>query len=50
MRPEHVVELARLLPHAQLAILPGTGHMTLMTQTDLLGPMIGAFLDAPAAK
>jgi len=50
VRPEHAVELTRLLPHAQLAILPGTGHMTLMTQTDLLGPMIGAFLDAPAAK
>jgi len=50
VRPEHAVELTRLLPHAQLAILPGTGHMTLMTQTDLLGPMIGAFLDASAAK
>jgi len=50
VRPEHAVELTRLLPHAQLAILPGTGHMTLMTQTDLLGPMIGAFLDAAPAK
>jgi hypothetical protein len=30
VRPEHAVEMFRLLPHAQLAILPGTDHMPLV--------------------
>jgi pimeloyl-ACP methyl ester carboxylesterase len=46
VRPEHAVELARLLPHARLAILPGTDHLGMMTCTDLIVPMIDAFLDA----
>jgi pimeloyl-ACP methyl ester carboxylesterase len=57
-RPEHVVEMFRLLgggvpgdlyalPAAQLAVLPGTTHTTLMERTDWLLSMIGAFLDAP---
>jgi pimeloyl-ACP methyl ester carboxylesterase len=50
IRPEHAVEIFRLLPHAQLAILPGTDHMQVMARTRWLVPMIGGFLDAPAAK
>ena len=49
-RPEHAVETFRLLPHAQLAVLPGTDHMALMTRTEWLLPMIGGFLDAPMPK
>jgi hypothetical protein len=48
VRPEHTVEVYRLLPHAQLAVLPGTDHMTLMARADWLIPMIETFLDAPA--
>ncbi|MGX1774567.1 alpha/beta fold hydrolase [Nocardia brasiliensis] len=59
VRPEHAVEMFRLfgggimgdtpagLPNAQLAILPGTTHVTLVHRPDLLLPMIPAFLDAP---
>lgn len=58
MRPEHGVALFRLLgggvpgdltglPNSQLAILPGTTHVTVTEQTDLLLSMIEAFLDAP---
>ena len=58
VRPEHVVEFFRLLgggvagdltglPRAQLAILPGTTHITLMERTDWLASMITRFLDAP---
>ena len=47
MRPEGAVELFRLLPHAQLAILPGTEHMAIPRRTDVLVPMIEVFLDAP---
>jgi pimeloyl-ACP methyl ester carboxylesterase len=46
MRPEGAIALFRLLPHAQLAILPGTDHMDIPLRTDLLVPMIEAFLDA----
>ena len=47
VRPEHVVEMFRLLPHARLAVLPLTDHMTLLKRTDWLVSMIEMFLDAP---
>jgi len=58
IRPEHAVEMFRLLgggvpgdvaglPRSQLAILPGTTHVTLVQRADLLLPMITLFLDAP---
>jgi pimeloyl-ACP methyl ester carboxylesterase len=58
VRPEHVVEMFRLLgggvprydgsvSPSQLAILPWSDHVTLMHRTDLLLPMVDAFLDAP---
>jgi pimeloyl-ACP methyl ester carboxylesterase len=46
MRPEHAVDLFRLLPHARLAVLPGTDHMALMTRSAWLAPMVNEFLDA----
>ena len=50
MRPEGAVELFRLLPHAQLAILPRTEHMEITTRTSWLVPMINEFLDAEMPK
>jgi pimeloyl-ACP methyl ester carboxylesterase len=63
VRPEHAVEMFKLLgggvpadlvglPNAQLAILPGTSHVTLIDRVELLNAMIVAFLDArmPEAK
>ena len=59
MRPEHMVELFRLLgggvpgdltglPKSQLAVLPGATHVSLVTErADLLLAMSTAFLDAP---
>jgi pimeloyl-ACP methyl ester carboxylesterase len=59
MRPEHAVELFRLvgggvpgdmagLPASQLAILPGTTHVTIVTEkTGVWLPMVEAFLAAP---
>ncbi len=58
VRPEHAVEMFRVLgggvdgdnvglPHSQLAVLPGTTHITLVERTDWLVSMITAFLDAP---
>jgi pimeloyl-ACP methyl ester carboxylesterase len=58
IRPEGAVELFRLLgggvpgdlaglPRSQLAVLPGTTHVTLVERADWLLSMITAFLDAP---
>ncbi len=58
VRPEHAVEMFRLLgggvagdvtglPNSQLAVLPGTTHVTLVDRADWLLSMITAFLDAP---
>ena len=59
VRPEHAVEMFRLLgggvfgdtpaglPASQLAILPGTSHVTLVDRSELLLPMLESFLDAP---
>lgn len=47
VRPEHAVEMFRLLPYAQLAVLPGTDHMTLVERADWQVSMIEEFLDAP---
>jgi pimeloyl-ACP methyl ester carboxylesterase len=58
-RPEHAVEMFRLLgggvfgdmppglPASQLAVLPGTSHVSIASRADLLLPMIVPFLDAP---
>jgi pimeloyl-ACP methyl ester carboxylesterase len=46
VRPEHAVAMFRILPHAQLAILPGTDHMAIVHRSDWLVSMISAFLDA----
>ena len=59
VRPEHAVEMFRLLgggvfgdtpaglPNSQLAVLPGTSHVTLVSCADLLLSIIPPFLDAP---
>jgi len=62
VRPEHIVEMFRLLgggvfgdmpaglPNSQLAILPGTSHVSLVSRTELLIPIINDFLDKPMSK
>ena len=62
VRPEHAVEMFRLLgggvfgdmpaglPNSQLAILPGTSHVTVVQRTDVLLSIIPAFLDAPVRE
>jgi len=59
--PEHAVRMFRLLgggvpgdltglPHSQLAVLPGTTHITMMERAAWLAPMVAEFLDAPVAE
>lgn len=59
VRLPHIVEMYALLgggladigigepPKSQLAVLPGTTHLGIITRTDLLLPIITPFLDAP---
>lgn len=58
VRPEHAVEMFRLLgggvfgdmaglPNSQLAVLPGTTHVSIVSRADLLLAIIPPFLDAP---
>lgn len=48
VRPEHAVEMFRLIPNARLAVLPGTDHMQLVKRADLLLPILTGFLDGYA--
>jgi pimeloyl-ACP methyl ester carboxylesterase len=60
--PEHAVEFFRLLgggvfgdtpaglPDSQLAIIPGTSHVSIVSRKELLVPMIRAFLEAAIPK
>ena len=61
VRPEHTVELFRLLsggvagdlvglPRSQLAVLPGTTHMTLVERASWLISMMTQFLDTPCQQ
>jgi pimeloyl-ACP methyl ester carboxylesterase len=62
VRPEHIVQMFRLLggsvfgdtpaglPNSQLAILPGTSHVSLVSRTELLIPIINSFLDKPVSE
>jgi pimeloyl-ACP methyl ester carboxylesterase len=58
VRPEHAVEMFRLLgggvvgdtaglPRSQLAVLPGTTHVTVVDRGDWLASMVHGFLEAP---
>jgi pimeloyl-ACP methyl ester carboxylesterase len=42
---EHAALMQRLIPGAQLAVLPGTTHMQATRRADLLLPMLAEFLD-----
>jgi len=62
VRPEHAVEMFRLLgggvfgdmppglPASQLAILPGTSHVSLAYRADWLVSMVEEFLDKPVPE
>lgn len=46
-RPEHAVQMFRLFPNAQLAVLPGTTHFAIMERPEWVLSMLTTFLDAP---
>jgi len=50
IRLEHTVEIFEALPHAELCILPGTGHDTFQSAARTLNPLILRFLEEPAVS
>jgi pimeloyl-ACP methyl ester carboxylesterase len=44
VRIEHAAEMLSRMPNAQLAVLPGTTHMTLTQNADVVIPIVSAFL------
>jgi pimeloyl-ACP methyl ester carboxylesterase len=49
-RLEHHLEMSRLIPNAQLAVIPGAGHFVLDADPGKLLPIIAAFLDEPTSS
>ena len=50
IRPEHTREIARLIPHARLCVIPSAPHATFSSRPDLVNPIILSFLAGPADK
>jgi pimeloyl-ACP methyl ester carboxylesterase len=50
VRLEHAQDLRRAIPHARLAVLPGTGHNTLLRRPEWVVSMLEDFLAAPMPK
>jgi pimeloyl-ACP methyl ester carboxylesterase len=50
VRPEHAVEMFRLIPNAHLAVLPGADHFGPVTQANLVARMVKEFFEAPMPK
>jgi pimeloyl-ACP methyl ester carboxylesterase len=46
-RLEHHLEMARLIPNAQLAIIPDAGHFVPNENQEKLLPIVAAFFDQP---
>jgi pimeloyl-ACP methyl ester carboxylesterase len=47
LRPEQAVAMYRLIPKAQLAILPGADHFLLFTRPDVVLGLVTTFLSSP---
>lgn len=47
VRLEHLLETYRALPHAELAVLPGTGHATLTERPEWFLDIVNAFFTEP---
>jgi pimeloyl-ACP methyl ester carboxylesterase len=50
VKPEHAVEMFRLVPNAKLAVFPGGDHFLLWTSPNTVLAPVAAFLDAPTAN
>ena len=47
---ERFAEWSRMIPNAQLAVIPDSSHFVLFSEPEKLLPTVAAFLDAPISK
>jgi pimeloyl-ACP methyl ester carboxylesterase len=47
---ERFAEWSRMIPNAQLAVIPDSSHFALFSEPEKLLPTVATFLDAPASK
>jgi pimeloyl-ACP methyl ester carboxylesterase len=47
---ERCAEWSRMIPNAQLAVIPDSSHFALFSEPEKLLPTVAAFLDAPAPR
>lgn len=50
VRLEHAVETLKLIPDAQLAVIPDAGHFALFSEPDRVIPIVRRFLEKPGEK
>lgn len=50
VRPDHTLQIARSIPGAQVAILPGAGHLVFNDRPALVELMVREFLDSAVAE
>ena len=50
VRPEHAVEMFRLIPNARLAVFPDGDHFLVTTSPDTVLEPVAAFFDAPLSS
>jgi len=50
VKPEHAVEMFRLVPNAKLAVFPGGDHFLLWTSPNTVLAPVAVFLDTPTAN
>jgi pimeloyl-ACP methyl ester carboxylesterase len=50
VRVEHAVEIARLIPNAELAVVPDAGHFALMSEPERVIPIVKRFLEKPEKR
>jgi pimeloyl-ACP methyl ester carboxylesterase len=50
IRPEHTREIARLILHARLCIVPGSSHATFSSRPELVNPIMLSFFAEPVRE
>jgi pimeloyl-ACP methyl ester carboxylesterase len=50
VRVEHALETLKLIPNAELAVVPDSGHFALYSEQEKVMPIIQRFLDQPAMR
>jgi pimeloyl-ACP methyl ester carboxylesterase len=50
VRLEHSVAIVRLIPHAELAVIPDASHFALASEQERVIPIVKHFLEKPESR